>query len=76
MAHRGAAGARVRAAHGAGALLPAAAPRPARAHARALRGLTAARPLRKELREHTGRVPGDRFVLAFIFTNKPGFYCK
>lgn len=61
MAHRGAAGARVGAAHGAGALLPAAAPRPARAHARALRGLAAARPLRAQLRKHTRRVPGRRY---------------
>ena len=62
MAHRGAAGARVGAAHGAGAVLPAAAPRPSRAHARLVRGLVAARLVREELREHLGGVPGCRLV--------------
>lgn len=60
MAHRGAAGARVGQADGAGSLLPAAAARPARADARALRGHAAAGPVREELREHPGGVPGHR----------------
>lgn len=62
VAHPGAAGARLGAAHGAGALLPAAAPRPARTHARAVRGLAAAGALRAELREHPRRVPRRRSV--------------